>query len=98
MSAACRQRAVRRRVAHLRHAHDDPRLAVFAREARGVWRDWEERFGQELVSRDGAVAIGPVAERRLAVLRQVGGVRARLIGCLELAERLPLVARGTARR
>jgi sarcosine oxidase len=76
-----------------RHAHDDPRLVTFARAARGAWRDWEERFGRELVSRDGAVAIGPVAERRLAVLRQVGGVRARPIDAGELAERLPLLAR-----
>jgi sarcosine oxidase len=76
-----------------RHAHDDPRLVAFACEARGAWRDWEERFGQELVSRDGTVALGPVAERRLAVLRQVGGVRARPIDASELAERLPLLAR-----
>jgi len=76
-----------------RHAHDDPRLVAFAREARGAWRDWEERFGRELVSRDGVVAIGPVAERRLAVLRQVGGVRARPIDAGELAEWLPLLAR-----
>jgi sarcosine oxidase len=76
-----------------RHAHDDPRLVRFAREARGAWRDWEERFGRELVSRDGAVAIGPVAERRLAVLRQVGGVRARPIDAGELAQWLPLLAR-----
>jgi sarcosine oxidase len=76
-----------------RHAHDDPRLAAFAREARGAWRDWEERFGLELVSRDGSVAIGPAAERRLAVLQRVGGVRARVIDASELAERLPLLAR-----
>jgi sarcosine oxidase len=75
-----------------RHAHDDGRLVAFACEARGVWRDWEERFGQELLSRDGVVAIGPAAERRLAVLREVGGVRARAIGGSELAERLPLLA------
>ena len=76
-----------------RHAHDDPRLVAFAREARGAWRDWEERFGRELVSRDGVVALGPVADRRLAVLRRVGGVRARPIDAAELAERLPLLAR-----
>jgi sarcosine oxidase len=76
-----------------RHAHDDPRMVAFACEARRAWRDWEERFGRELVSRDGAVAIGPVAERRLAVLREVGGVRARPIDASELAERLPLLAR-----
>jgi sarcosine oxidase len=76
-----------------RHAHDDPRLIAFACEARGAWRDWEERFGRELVSRDGVVAIGRAAERGLAVLRQVGGVRARPIDAGELAERLPLLAR-----
>jgi sarcosine oxidase len=75
-----------------RHAHDDRRLVALACEARGVWRDWEERFGRELLSRDGVVAIGPAVERRLAVLREVGGVRARPIGGSELAERLPLLA------
>ena len=55
--------------------------------------DWGERFGQGLVSRDGVVAIGPVADRRLAVLRRVGGVRARPVDASELAERLPLLAR-----
>jgi glycine/D-amino acid oxidase-like deaminating enzyme len=76
-----------------RHAHDDRRLVAFACEARGVWRDWEERFGRELLSRDGVVAIGPAVDRRLAVLREVRGVRARAIGGSELAERLPLLAR-----
>jgi len=80
-----------------RHAHDDPRLVAFACEARGAWRDWEERFGQELLSRDGVVAIGAAAERRLAVVRQVGGVRARTIHAAELAERLPLLARWEGR-
>jgi sarcosine oxidase len=75
-----------------RHAHDDRRLVAFACEARAVWRDWEQRFGRELLSRDGVVAIGRAAERRLAVLREVGGVRARPIGGSELAERLPLLA------
>jgi sarcosine oxidase len=76
-----------------RHAHDDRRLVAFACEARRVWRDWEERFGRELLSRDGVVALGPAAERRLAVVREVGGVRARAIGGSELAERLPPLAR-----
>lgn len=74
-----------------RHAHDDPRLVAFAREARHAWRDWEERFGEELLSRDGVVALGTAAERRLAILREAGGVRARPIGGAELAERLPLL-------
>jgi sarcosine oxidase len=75
-----------------RHAHDDARLVALACEARAAWRDWEEQFGEELLSRDGTVAIGPVAERRLAVLREVGGVRARPVDADELAERLPLLA------
>jgi sarcosine oxidase len=76
-----------------RHAHDDRRLVAIACEARRGWRDWEERFGRELLSRDGVVALGPAAERRLAVLLEVGGVRARAIGGSELADRLPLLAR-----
>jgi sarcosine oxidase len=76
-----------------RHAHDDRRLVAFACEARRGWRDWEERFGRELLSRDGVVALGPAAERRLAVLLEAGGVRARAIGGSELAERLPALAR-----
>jgi sarcosine oxidase len=75
-----------------RHAHDDRRMVAFAREARGIWREWEERFGRELLSREGVVAIGPGVERRLAVLRDVGGVRAGLIDASELSERLPLLA------
>jgi sarcosine oxidase len=72
-----------------RHFHDDPRLVAFACEARVAWRDWEERFGEELLSRDGVVALGAPAQRRLAILQQVGGVRARPIE----ADELPLLAR-----
>jgi sarcosine oxidase len=75
-----------------RHAHADRRLVAFACEARGVWREWEERFGRELLSRDGVVSIGPAVEDGLAVLRAVGGVKARVIGASELADRLPLMA------
>ena len=75
-----------------RHAHDDPRLVSMACDARAIWREWEERFGRELLSRDGVVALGPLAERRLAVLETAGGVRARAIDGAELAERLPLLA------
>jgi sarcosine oxidase len=75
-----------------RHSHDDRRLVAMARAARGVWREWEERFGRELLSRDGVVAIGPTVERRLALLHEVGGVRAGRIGADELAGLLPLLA------
>jgi sarcosine oxidase len=76
-----------------RHAHDDARLVAFANESRIAWRDWEERFGEELLSRDGVVALGSVAERRLETVLRVGGIRAGRIDADELAERLPLLAR-----
>ncbi len=75
-----------------RHAHEDRRLVAFAREARGMWREWEEHFGEELLARDGVVAVGPAVGRRLAVLQEDGGVRARELEGGELAEWLPLLA------
>jgi glycine/D-amino acid oxidase-like deaminating enzyme len=79
-----------------RHAHDDRRLVDFACEARRAWREWEERFGQELLSRDGVVALGPAGLRRLDAMRGAG-VRAGQIDHAELAERLPLLAEPDAR-
>jgi sarcosine oxidase len=73
-----------------RHFHDDPRLVALARESRAIWDEWGERLGCELVSGDGAVALGPAAERRLAVLEEVG-IPARRIGADELAGRLPVL-------
>ena len=75
-----------------RHAHDDPRLVTFAIGSRGIWREWQERLGVELVSADGVLALGPPVERRLRVLEEVGGVRARSVDSAEVAERLPLLA------
>jgi sarcosine oxidase len=69
-----------------RHGHDDPRLVALAYEARAAWREWEERFGAELVAGDGVVLIGPAAERRLPLVRG-----ARTIGPDELVERLPII-------
>ena len=74
-----------------RHFHDDRRLVSFACESRRVWREWERRFGCELVSGEGVVMIGPDQERRVAVLRELG-VAARLLAGAELAEWLPLLA------
>jgi sarcosine oxidase len=74
-----------------RHAHDDRRLVAFAREARGMWREWEQYFGEELLARDGVVAIGTAAERRLAVLEEDGGVRACPLDPSELSEWIPLL-------
>ena len=73
-----------------RHAHDDRRLVTLACEARQGWRGWEERFGRELLSRDGVVALGAVAERRLALLT-AAGVRAHRV---DAQQALPLLAPG----
>src|ERR1700753_4099612 len=68
-----------------RHAHDDRRLVEFAREARAGCHEWEERFGAELLSRDGVLALGPAGERKLETMRSVG-VRAHLIAGSEAGE------------
>ena len=75
-----------------RHAHDDRRLVEFACRSRAIWREWEQRLGVELVSRDGVVALGPPVERRLPVLEEVGGVPVRRIEPAEVSEYLPLLA------
>lgn len=75
-----------------RHAHDDPRMVSAARASRGLWREWGERLGIETVSGDGAVAIGDAVPRRLAILREDGGVPARAIEPGELAALLPPLA------
>lgn len=75
-----------------RHAHDDPRLVAFAKRSRPVWDEWAERFGVELVSGDGVVAIGPAAERRFGVLQAVGDLPVRCIDADELHARLPIFA------
>jgi glycine/D-amino acid oxidase-like deaminating enzyme len=73
-----------------RHAHDDRRLVELAREARALWREYEERFGTELLSRDGVIALGPAGIRRLETMRGAG-VRAHMIAGDEVAEHLPLL-------
>ena len=75
-----------------RHAHDDPRLVAMARDSRALYAEWGERLGVEMVSRDGAVVLGPAVDRRLPVLERAGGVPVRRIGPQEVAERLPLFA------
>jgi sarcosine oxidase len=74
-----------------RHAHDDVRLVRLAEEARGIWREWEEEFGEELVSGDGAIALGEGALERLQILEKAG-VAASEIGPDELAGALPILA------
>lgn len=75
-----------------RHAHDDPRLVEFAQRSLRIWRAWEQRFGTELVSSDGAIAVGPAVQRRFAVMTAVGGVAARLVDGREVQRFLPMSA------
>ena len=74
-----------------RHAHDDPRLVADTVESRSVYDAWAEKLGLELVSGDGAVAIGPAVESKLPLL-QDASVPARRIDAAELGRRLPLLS------
>ncbi|MFA9432207.1 NAD(P)/FAD-dependent oxidoreductase [Egicoccus sp. AB-alg2] len=74
-----------------RHAHDDPRLIRWAQRSRAIYADWERRFGVELVSPDGALALGPAVEHRLPLLEDAG-VDAHRVDRHEVARRLPLLA------
>ncbi|AZG46503.1 NAD(P)/FAD-dependent oxidoreductase [Gordonia insulae] len=74
-----------------RHAHDDPRLIRLAVRARERWRAWSDEFGTQLVSEDGAVALGPSVPRRLALLRDTG-VAAEELDPAAVRELLPVLA------
>src|SRR5918996_6288919 len=67
-----------------RHAHDDPRLIEATQLSRATFDEWSQQLNVEMVSEDGAVAIGPSVESRLARLREAG-VAAREIDPAELA-------------
>ncbi len=74
-----------------RHLHEDMRLAEITREGRKLWSEWEERFGRELISRDGVITIGDPALELLSILDDIGGVDAHEIGPAEVSERLPIL-------
>ncbi|MEJ5946893.1 FAD-binding oxidoreductase [Pseudokineococcus basanitobsidens] len=76
----------------LRHAHADPRLISATRQSRDLYDRWGAALGLEMVSRDGAVAIGPSVEASLPVLQEAG-VAAYRIEADELARCQPLLAR-----
>ena len=75
-----------------RHVHDDPRLVAMAVESRAMWREWEAEFGTELVSGDGAVALGPAVPQRLELVADFPELPARRIDADELAARIPVLA------
>ncbi|MFI7579480.1 FAD-dependent oxidoreductase [Kocuria kalidii] len=78
-----------------RHAHEDPRLIALVARSRALWRDWEQEFGVELVSRDGAVAIGEGIEDKLRALEPFAEIPVRRLPPEELHDRLPLLAEWT---
>ena len=49
-----------------RHAHNDPRQFELAVRARRDWKEWEAEFGVQLISPDGAMAIGAESVSRLS--------------------------------
>lgn len=75
-----------------RHAHDDPRLVALVARSRALWREWEQEFGTELISPDGAVAIGDGVEDKLRTLESFPEIPVRRLDPAELHERLPLLA------
>ncbi len=75
-----------------RHAHDDPRLVALVARSRALWRAWEQEFGVELISPDGAVAIGEGVARKLRTLAAFPDIPVRPLEPAELRERLPLLA------
>jgi sarcosine oxidase len=74
-----------------RHAHDDPRLVVAARDSRAIWDVWADELGIETISPDGALTIGPDVDAKLGLLRDVDGIGAREVDAAELAELLPFL-------
>ncbi len=74
-----------------RHAHDDRRLIAYAQESRAAYEEWGARLGVQMVSEDGAVAIGPKVDAHVPLLEEAG-VAVRRLDADELAQRIPLLA------
>jgi sarcosine oxidase len=73
----------------VRHGHVDGRLVALTRDSLAVWREWGERLGVELVSRDGVVALGQSHLDRLEV---AGDAPVRQAASDELRAALPILA------
>jgi len=72
-----------------RHGHADSRQFELARQARRDWQDWEEEFGVQLISEDGAMVTGQEAVTRLARYADEPGMDVREIGPGDIAQYLP---------
>lgn len=75
-----------------RHAHDDVRMIDLAVRARTLWDNWSDEFGTELVSGDGAVALGDTAARRFIPLGAHPNTPVRALDADELRSLMPLLA------
>ena len=63
-----------------------------AAQARQIWQDWEDEFGLELISQDGAIVLADDVEDRVEQLRKFSVVAARTLRANELQEMNPLLA------
>ena len=59
-----------------RHRHAEPGLVELAVAARRGWTRWEERFGCELVGRDGVLVVNSQLDEQARRLGAAGGARA----------------------
>ncbi|MFE3410501.1 NAD(P)/FAD-dependent oxidoreductase [Streptomyces mirabilis] len=75
-----------------RHAHDDARLVEFTRQGRAVWGEWADRWGTELISQDGVVALGGPVPGRLRILQDASGIAVRTVDGADLHASMPLLA------
>ncbi|MDQ5894916.1 MAG: FAD-binding oxidoreductase [Actinomycetota bacterium] len=75
-----------------RHSHDDPRQFDLALQARQDWRDWEEEFGVELISPDGAMVIGDPAVARMEKYADAPGAMFRELEPADVRKALPPLA------
>lgn len=75
-----------------RHAHDDTRMIDLAVRARTLWDEWSDEFGTELVSGDGAVALGDTAAKRFIPLGAHPKTPVRALDSGELRSLMPLLA------
>jgi sarcosine oxidase len=75
-----------------RHAHDDARMIDLAVRARLLWDAWSAEFGTELVSTDGAVALGESAARRFIPLGAHPSTTVRALDAAELRSVMPVLA------
>jgi len=76
------------RTRQFRHLHREPELIELAVQARRGWLRWEERFGRQLLGREGAFRVG--AERAELEALRAAGVPAEELDPDQAAGRFPI--------